>query len=131
MAIGINEDGSVVISNHSKDDAHQYGQEVIKANSKVLPDVSEYREGISEKGYEGVSEYNSLIDYAIPGNIAASVGELGPMDEAPDDVLNGPMGQGQRAPNSQGSYGITLMGMVGNLDEGSSVQITGWNDDYD
>jgi len=141
VAIGINEDGSVVISNHSKDDSFlhpQYSHEGIKANSKVLPDVSEYRE---EKGYEGVSEYNSLIDYALPTNISNSVGELGPMDEAPDDVLNAPPGGFRKhdaknaAPSSQGSYGIPLLGMVGNLEEeGSSVQITDWNldgEDYD
>jgi len=145
VAIGINEDGSVVISNHSKDDTfmnQQFSREVVKANSKVLPDVSEYRDG--EKGYEGVSEYNSLIDYALPAGISASAGELGPMDEAPDDVLNAPPGGGFRkhdsknaanAPHSQGSHGITLLGMVGSLEEeGSSVQITDWNldgDDYD
>ena len=133
VAIGINEDGSVVISNHSRDEIFQNSHSQSVAGMKGNNQSHSRDLGEHPLGENAISEYNSLIDYTIPEpNIDGSAlgRDLGPMEESPDAVLNGdiPVRVKQGKTVGDKNYGIALLGMIGDLDGASSVQITDWGE---
>ena len=144
VAVGINDDGSVVISNASQDQpAYLSGA----SNHGYLG-----QPGLGEDSQQELGGYDSLLHYDIPSVVLGEANaedkdtsDMGPMHEAADAVLNS--NNLDNLHNLENGVGVDedghqfpILGLSrgnpnrlegGSLDAYSSVQVTDWGGDDD